>query len=57
MTIIEAREVMTDPKHPLHKRYKENDPSVTAEVDKAFERTFGTHEIEVEKINEATSGI
>jgi hypothetical protein len=57
MTLEEARQVMSDKNHPLHNRYKQNDPTVTTEVNKAFERTFGTHEIEVEKINGGSSGI
>jgi len=50
MTLEEAREIMSDPQHPQHVLYKQGDPIVTSEVDKAFERTFGAHEVEIEKI-------
>ena len=50
MTFEQALAVMTDQKDPLHKKYKENNPSVVEEVDRAFQQRFGTHEVEVEKI-------
>jgi hypothetical protein len=51
MTLEEARQVMSDANHPLHRRYRENDPIITAEIDQAFQQTFGLSEIEVQKID------
>ena len=51
ISLEEARRIMSEPAHPQHKFYKEGDPIVTAEVDEAFARSFGSHEVEIDKMN------
>ena len=51
ISLEEARRIMSEPTHPQHKLYQQGDPILMAKVDEAFERSFGSHEVEIDKIN------
>ena len=51
MTLEVARQVRATRTILCTNRYKQGDPVVTGEVDKAFQQSFGSHEVEIDKIN------
>jgi hypothetical protein len=51
MSLAEAKRVMTDDKHSLFARYRQGDPLVVEAVDRAFQKTWGTYQTEIEIIS------